>query len=188
MSTSYFFGYGSLVNRRTHGFAPAHRATASGWRRVWAQVPGRPVSLLTVLRDPNCEIEGLIAPVDADGWAALDLREACYDRTDALHDVRHPEQPVEEMAIYVVPEADRMSPDVDHPVLLSYLDVVLQGYLVEFGKEGAERFLASTANWDAPILNDRAAPQYPRAQSLTDAEQRFVDAALSRLGAKVFAE
>ncbi|WP_353473632.1 gamma-glutamylcyclotransferase [Salipiger sp. H15] len=187
MSTSYFFGYGSLVNRRTHGFEPAHRASASGWRRVWARVPGRPVSLLTVLRDPSCEIEGLIAPVDAEGWAALDLREAGYDRTDALRDVRHPAQTVAEMAIYVVPEVDRMAPDTDHPVLLSYLDVVLQGYLDEFGKPGAERFLASTANWDAPILNDRAAPQYPRAQSLSDAERAFVDAALAGLGAKVFA-
>lgn len=187
MSTSYFFGYGSLVNRRTHGFAPVHRASASGWRRVWAQVPGRPVSLLTVVRDAACEIDGLIAPVDADGWAALDLREACYDRTDALRDVRHPAETVDELAIYVVPEADRLPPDAEHPVLLSYLDVVLQGYLVEFGKEGAERFIATTANWDAPILNDRAAPQYPRDQSLTDAERAFVDAALSGLGARILA-
>ncbi|WP_311734971.1 gamma-glutamylcyclotransferase [Alloyangia mangrovi] len=162
-----------------------HRATASGWCRVWAQVPGRPVSLLTVLRDPSCEIEGLIAPVDDDGWAALDLREACYDRTDALRDVRHPAEAVEALAIYVVPEADRMPPDVEHPVLLSYLDVVLQGYLGEFGRQGAERFLATTANWDAPVLNDRAAPQYPRAQTLTDAERAFVDAAISGLGVRV---
>ncbi|MCA0941415.1 gamma-glutamylcyclotransferase [Salipiger pacificus] len=185
MSTSYFFGYGSLVNRRTHGFAPVHRATASGWRRVWAQVPGRPVSLLSVVRDPSCEIEGLIAPVDDAGWAALDLREACYDRTDALQDVRHRAARVEELAIYVVPERNCLPPDAAHPVLLSYLDVVLQGYLGEFGKAGAERFLATTANWDAPVLNDRAAPQYPRAQTLTDAERAFVDAAISGLGVRV---
>ncbi len=65
---------------------------------------------------------------------------------------------------------------------MSYLDVVIQGYLTEFGEEGAARFFETTSGWNAPLLNDRAAPLYPRAQSLTVDETAFIDQALARLG------
>ncbi|MCA0962821.1 gamma-glutamylcyclotransferase [Salipiger bermudensis] len=184
MSSAFFFGYGSLVNRLTHGFAPTHTARARGWRRAWRWTEARDVAFLTAVPDPDCEIEGLIAPVPPDGWAALDLREHAYDRLDALHSVTHEAPGVEQLAIYAIPPERIFAPDARHPVLLSYLDVVVQGYLAEFGAHGADRFFATTTGWEAPILDDRADPRYPRAQRLSDDERCFVDDRLAGLGAR----
>jgi hypothetical protein len=67
----------------------------------------------------------------------------------------------------------------------SYLDVVVQGYLNEFGEAGAALFFATTHGWDAPILNDRKAPLYPRDQVLTRAETGFVDDAIAALACRI---
>jgi hypothetical protein len=60
--------------------------------------------------------------------------------------------------------------------------VVVQGYLREFGVEGADRFFATTHGWDMPICRDREDPVYPRHQRLTNEERGFVDSRLARLG------
>ncbi len=186
MKDAYFFGYGSLVNRLTHGYAPAHRAVATGWRRAWRATPERRVAYLTAVPDPGARIDGLIAPVPPEGWAALDHREAAYDRLHAAHQVAH-EADAADIAIYAIAAERHFPPTPENPVLLSYLDVVLQGYLIEYGRDGAERFLATTTGWDAPILNDRAAPRYSRAQRLSDAETAFVDDALSSMACRLIA-
>lgn len=74
---------------------------------------------------------------------------------------------------------------MQHPVLLNYLDVVVQGYLREYGAEGVARFFATTAGWDAPLLDDRASPIYPRHQRLAPAERALVDDALGQLGVTI---
>lgn len=63
----------------------------------------------------------------------------------------------------------------DHPILLSYLDVVVQGYLRMHGLGGVAHFFETTAGWGLPVLNDRADPIYPRHQSLSVKEQALVD-------------
>ncbi|MHA6346148.1 gamma-glutamylcyclotransferase family protein [Roseivivax sp. CAU 1761] len=186
MTNSFFFGYGSLVNCRTHKHAPAHPARARGWKRAWRAVPDRPLAFLTAVPDPEAEIEGLIAAVPDADWAALDQREEFYDRLDASAVVSHAAEGALRIAIYSVPETRSVAPHRAAPVLLSYLDVVLQGYLDVFGAEGAERFFATTEGWEAPVLDDRRAPLYPRAQTLTDAERAWVDDAMARHRVEVF--
>ncbi|MEB8387519.1 gamma-glutamylcyclotransferase [Rhodobacteraceae bacterium KMM 6894] len=182
---AWFFGYGSLVNRATHHFQNAQPARLTGWRREWRHTNLRPVAFLTVVPDPKGEIDGLIAPVPDGDWAALDLREGAYARTPAAHQVTHPLPHQPHIAVYAIPEGLHGQPSRAHPVLLSYIDVVVQGYLREYGKVGAQRFFDTTGGWDVPILNDRAAPIYPR-HTVLDADQRdFVDAALSRLPAQI---
>ena len=187
MNSAFFFGYGSLVNRQTHLYDPAHPARATGWRRAWRATPDRQVAFLTVIPDPGCAIDGLVAQVPGNDWAALDLREAAYDRLPARHSVTHPAETEAEVAIYAIAPDRLRSPGPDHPVLLSYLDVVLQGYLQVFGTDGADRFMNTTTGWDAPILNDRAAPRYPRAQQLSSAETAYVDGALAALNCRMVA-
>jgi hypothetical protein len=179
MRDAFFFGYGSLVNRATHAYTNAHPATARGWRRVWRHTPIRPVAFLTVHRAPGSAIRGLMAPVPGGDWRALDAREHGYDRVAARGEIDHPLPDAPDVALYVIPEGKHGTPAATHPILLSYLDVVVQGFVREYGPEGAAHFFDTTDGWDAPVLDDRAAPRYPRHQNLDPAETRLVDAALA---------
>lgn len=182
IGNSYFFGYGSLVNRASHSFAGAVPAQLTGWRRIWRHTDLRPVAYLTVVPDAHAEIDGLIAPVPDADWPALDAREAAYIRAPAAHQVRHPLPHSPEIAVYTIPEGMHAAPSRAHPILLSYLDVVVQGYFREFGAAGVQRFFDTTHGWDAPLLDDRSSPHYPRHQSLTDEERELTDRHLDRLG------
>ena len=182
--TPYFFGYGSLVNRATHDYADAHRGRIRGWRRAWRHVAHREVAFLTAIPDADSEIDGLVAGVPGADWAALDLREKSYQRIPA-RDVTHPLSGESDIQIYHAPVHLHAPATVLHPVLLSYLDVVVQGYLREFGEEGVAHFFATTDGWDAPIRDDRAAPVYPRHQRLTPAELRLTDRCLADVGARL---
>ena len=73
-------------------------------------------------------------------------------------------------------------------MLLSYVDVVVQGYLREFGEDGVAQFFATTDGWDAPILDDRADPVYPRHQALTAKERAFTDRHLADVGATLVSD
>ncbi|WP_170397256.1 gamma-glutamylcyclotransferase family protein [Ruegeria arenilitoris] len=185
MADPYFFGYGSLVNLSTHDFPDPHPARLKGWRRVWRHTDLRPVAFLTAVPDPECEIEGMIAHVPKDDWAALDEREWAYDRVPATQAVTHPLTHDVEIAVYAVPHDRHTAPSNHHPLLLSYIDVVVQGYLRAFGPDGVDRFFATTDGWDAPILNDRAEPRYPRHQQLKPAETELVDDRLQQVSAQV---
>jgi hypothetical protein len=188
MSASFFFGYGSLVNKKTHSYEQAHTATAHGWRRAWRYTDLRQVAFLTAVPDPSCSINGLIAHVPNDDWGALDLREAAYARLPATEQIQHKAPGVADIAIYAIDAANMREPDRRHPVLLSYLDVVVQGYLEEFGPDGAAHFFDTTIGWDAPILNDRDQPRYPRAQALEVGQRDVVDSALAKLGCTILTD
>jgi len=186
MSADFFFGYGSLVNRATHAYDNAHRARIRGWRRAWISLPDHGGAVLSAVPDPEAEIEGLVAEVPGRDWTALDRREAGYDRHVVADDLDHEAPHPVRAAIYAVPPARWAGAGRPAPILLSYLDVVVQGYLREFGAGGPARFAATTAGWEAtPILDDRAAPRYPRAQRLSRAEEEAADALIAGTGARV---
>ncbi|MGB7270998.1 MAG: gamma-glutamylcyclotransferase family protein [Albidovulum sp.] len=174
-----FFGYGSLVNRATHDYALATPARLKGWRRIWRHTAQRQLAYLSAEPAVDTEIDGLIAAVPGNDWAVLDLREEAYQRVplaiDAL--VIAPEW-AEAVAIYSVDKAPDAAPV---PILLSYLDVVLQGFLKEFGPDGPLRFFASTTGW-GPILDDRALPRYPRHQVLAPTEMALFDSLIAAHG------
>jgi hypothetical protein len=176
-----FFGYGSLVNRATHGYESVRRARLRGWRRAWRHTALRPVAFLTAVPDPGAEIDGLTASVPAGDWTELDAREAAYLRVPADGLLCEGGEAV----VYHIPEGLHRPADETHPILLSYVDTVVQGYVREFGPGGAERFFDTTLGWEGPVRDDREAPVYPRAQTLTDDERGMVDDALSRLGAVI---
>ncbi|WP_380053796.1 gamma-glutamylcyclotransferase family protein [Falsihalocynthiibacter sp. SS001] len=179
MKNPFFFGYGSLVNQATHSYKNAHTAQITGWRRAWRFTPHHPVSLLTAVPCSDSKIEGLIAEVPNADWQALDARESGYGRhlTTA---VEHKLDYKPEIALYAVPKPDEFQSPNNPGILLSYLDVVVQGYLIEFGEDGVDRFFHTTDGWDTPIIDDRASPQYPRAQELTNAQTALVDSYIAK--------
>ena len=188
MKDPYFFGYGSLVNTATHDFPDPQPARLRGWRRAWRHTDLRPVAFLTAIPDEGSEIDGLIAHVPRGDWDALDAREWAYDRVAVTHLVTHGVARDLDISVYAVPEGRHRVPDSAYPVLLSYLDVVVQGFARVFGEDGVRRFFETTDGWDAPILNDRGIPRYPRHQQLTPGESALVDAELARVGARVVAD
>ncbi|WP_071675950.1 gamma-glutamylcyclotransferase family protein [Nioella nitratireducens] len=184
MSDPFFFGYGSLVNRSTHAYPRAAQATVTGWARAWKKSKLRKVAFLTAVEAHGEEIDGLIAAVPGSDWAALDERERAYDRLPVA-EIRHSHPTLPDIQIYRA-RADHIEHEAgEHVLLLSYLDVVVQGYLREFGVDGAERFFATTHDWTMPICDDRADPVYPRHQNLTNDERAYVDGWIRRIGAEV---
>lgn len=179
MSDPAFFGYGSLVNLATHDYDDPRPATLHGWRRVWRKTTLRKAAYLSVIPDSDSTLHGVIARVPGADWVALDQRETAYQRHDVSETVRHDGQPTQTAVYQVAPE--HISDAEDHPILLSYVDVVVQGYLRVFGKEGVSHFFATTDGWNAPILNDRDDPIYPRHQVLSSAERDLVDAYLAAM-------
>jgi len=184
MKKQFIFGYGSLVHRGTHAYRRTFRANLKGWRREWRHTTLRKVAYLTAVPDPDFEIDGLILGV-AHGEPELESRERAYERTDVTPAVVHSASPAAKVHVYTIPEGRHGKPDEKHPILLSYIDVVVSGYLREFGREGVERFFSSTVGWSAPIRNDRSAPVYPRYQKLTPGEIEVVDIMLERIGAQL---
>ncbi len=182
--TPYFFGYGSLVNRKTHGYPDAHPAEMRGWRRAWVRSAAFDRVFLSVVPDPETAILGLIAAVPGGDWTALDQREAGYARLSSGGAVTHPVASDLDIAHYAVPP-ETQGETTRNTIALTYLDVVVQGFLHEFGTDGVTHFFDTTDGWDTPILNDRAAPVYPRHQSLTAAETALVDQHLDRLSARL---
>lgn len=181
-----FFGYGSLVNRDTHSYTQAARARLEGWRRKWVYTQQRGLAILSVVPDAQTVIDGLIAEVPNADWAALDAREHGYARIASGTSVRHPRTADTLISHYSVPQ-DTWVASSDHRILLSYLDVVVQGYLREYGAGGVADFFATTDGWGTPVLNDRAAPQYPRAKVLTAQETALVDQHLALRGTAIVA-
>ena len=180
-----YFGYGSLVNLDTlrTPYISVHRARLKGWRRVWLSRPKLPddfapdnnVALLSVEPDKNSTIEGLIITDHKSSLPSLDEREALYDRVNLKRSNLHfldgdPLKTDEEVYLYVAqyPPAENKT-----QILRSYLDAVMQGYLTQFSEEGVRSFMATTANFDCEILEDRASPIYPRAVALSAEEQEL---------------
>jgi len=172
------------VNRRTHVYRNAHPATLKGWRRCWRHIADLDTAFLTATPSDGDKIEGLIAAVPGADWAALDKREMFYQRVNT-GSVSHDLTPAPKVQHYHAP-VNLNTPTSDlRPILLSYLDVVIQGYLAEHGVDGVARFFDTTDGWNAPVLNDRSAPRYPRHQVLTKDESLLVDSHLANVGAEI---
>lgn len=182
MPATHVFGYGSLVNTKTHDFANVAPAEISGWRRAWLCTPERDVAYLSVFPEIQSRILGVVAQVPPEAWPALDEREAAYDKHTATPDVKTAANP-DDVAIYAVPARLSEEPTANTPILQSYLDVVLMGYHTHFGDEGVAHFLDTTDGWHTPIVRDRDAPRYPRAQTIDANQAANFDAALIRIGA-----
>ncbi len=177
-----YFGYGSLVNRATHRTAivDAMPARLAGWRRFWRarpDMPGFPAALLTVRPQADAACDGLLVVDRAENLAAVDAREARYRRVPLspaaldLAGVLPRDCPV-----YVYEAVPDLPLHPEPPkILRSYLDAVMQGFLVEHGEDGLRRLVAETEGFDTPIHEDRHAPVYPRAVALSAAEEDLFD-------------
>ena len=180
------FGYGSLVNDQTRH--PRESRTIDcrlkGFRREWRAVttregPGH--CALSIRPDAGSEIDGVLVVEPTRKLPALDKREAQYDRlalqrtqltllrSDPLH-----AQLSKRAIVYRAKRVFREWGSDRAPMMQSYVDVVMKGFLLRFGEAGLRRFMDTTDGWDqVPILADRKKPLYPRAVRLTGEEREF---------------
>ena len=183
-----YFGYGSLVNRATHrtdivDAVPAHLV---GWRRRWmprANNAVYDVAILSVTRDGASTTEGLLVIDRVHNLPAIDEREGDYlRRTIPRNEIAHeadlpPDCPV---YVYEIPEVPGLSFGSQR-ILRSYLDAVLQGFLVEHGEAAVRRFVDETEAFEIGLLDDRDDPMYRRNVNLSSDEQALIDDVLDHL-------
>ena len=193
--TITYFGYGSLVNTKTlEADARVTAGTLAGWRREWRawwRADGDPtlpkVCTLTVARDAASAIQGVMVSEPAHRLETLNRRERRYTRvTEGIASAfRCDERGMSARQGAFLYEADaeiRRWGDRERPILQSYLDCVFAGFFDFWGEEGVRGFVATTHGWQAPVLADRHAPLYPRAQAIEQDRLAFFDDVLTHHG------
>ncbi|TDH36018.1 gamma-glutamylcyclotransferase [Pseudohoeflea suaedae] len=187
-----YFGYGSLVNRATlrTEIVDAYPARLSGYRRVWRPRPadapkfgGIGPAVLTAERCEGAAIDGMLVIDRLENLPAVDERENLYRRNTITSAdlVFAAASPKPDCPLFVYerdyePEAG----GAVSPILRSYLDAVMQGFLRVFGEEGLARFVRETESFDLPIHEDRDDPVYPRSVLLAEGEAELLARILGR--------
>ena len=191
-----YFGYGSLVNDATRnaesfGFAGRLKGYRRRWS-IWTSSAERRafgfggVAALSVTASTESYCDGLLIFDRKDHLPKVDEREAMYDRVrlDLLDFAGTQELPAGiDCYIYVGHAPHTEVADPDYPILQSYVDAVMQGFLDKFGEQGAARFIEETDGWHTPIVQDRDRPFYPRSVTLSFEEQEMIDHYLKKSGA-----
>ena len=175
MTDPYFFGYGSLVNLSTHIYSDPYAAEIFGWRRTWKTTKDGKSALLSIRPSAEDVLFGLIARVPNGDWRALDEREIGYHRQDVTDVIFSEKFKPQICSVYIVSKPAERKKEANSPILLTYLDVVLQGFLQIYGEQGPKDFFATTDSWDRPVLDDRSDPKYPRHQMLSKDETAMVN-------------
>ncbi|HWX83086.1 MAG TPA: gamma-glutamylcyclotransferase family protein [Xanthobacteraceae bacterium] len=184
---SELFGYGSLVNELTLAKKlNARPGRLDNWVREWkhcVEAPFGRVCALTIAREDKVSIQGVYITCPDAEFAELDKREIGYQREILrLDDVKEP-IPTGTTAVVAytsTPSAYRPG-SPEFPIWLSYVEVVLYGYLLVFGAEGVDEFIRTTRGWSAPVIDDRSKPFYPRATKIPNPDRRLIERKLEKI-------
>ncbi|HEX3954877.1 MAG TPA: gamma-glutamylcyclotransferase family protein [Stellaceae bacterium] len=202
--TNFIVGYGSLINsgsRNSTASAPIPaipvRVSASfGYIRSWNDHSLSGFTALGLRKvkpgETGMTINAVLYPVEGTDMSKFDKREGLYTR------VAVPASQIEAIGwqplpaagqfwIYVPmrfdalgkrgpPGEDLPEPDVDHPLLQSYIDLTVEGCL-EYDTDFARELLDTTVGWSRYWLNDREG--LARRPWIRDAKARDVDLLLA---------
>ena len=184
-----YFGYGSLVNPRTlrTKFLGIRRAEAAGWRRVFLpRDANEEMSLLSVRRDEQAAVHGVVVYDLAAHLPSVDEREAGYARQIVdLSRLSIETPPLENVPVFIY-EALAGGPtaeDRQSAILQSYLDAVMQGFRMLYGDDGLRRFIEETDGFETKLWLDRDAPRYARSVALDEGEAAMFDRLVAARGA-----
>lgn len=162
----YLFGYGSLILKESRNIAGKTKesfpARIRGYQRVWGD-RDEEGTYLTIKENSNSTCNGMIVEVPEEELHKFDEREEGQTRKqikiDDIERLEDQNLPGGKYWIYVPNEIQ--TPSEKHPILQSYMDVVLTGCL-EISLDFAKEFIHTTEGWKF-IFNDRKNPLYPRA-------------------------
>lgn len=166
----FILGYGSLINgesrAKTGETGKVWPVKLHGFERHWSVMSVEyGMSSVAVIHAPEKACNGVLVEVPYDQFPLFDERESGYQRAviNANQLTTYQDHPLPEGTYWVYHTEDVIEPHHECPIALSYLDVILSGCL-EHGDDFAQDFLTLTKGWTSPLLNDRKAPRYPRAQ------------------------
>lgn len=193
MTTTYLFGYGSLINSRSRGLtsatSEAFAARLAGLRRGWfAPVAADRITYLAVQRTAGAACNGVIVRVEAANLPSFDAREKSHRRVTLNRSAIEvlDGSALAPGAIWAYECLEAKAPTSDNPIVQSYVDVVLDGCLA-LGDAFAREFVRTTAGWRSPWINDRLHPRYPR-HVPSSADPARIDAILEETGVLAFRE
>jgi hypothetical protein len=178
----FIIGYGSLfrdANRRQTYFqhVPGHLATLDGFERVFDKrsYPMRATSL-GVRQAAGVRLPIVLVEVDIQTFPFFDSREIDngYDQTQIDYSLVKGAEDLQlnendQMILYMPSSRSDQWGHTYHalssreyPVLQSYIDAIIGGFLIEGLSDIARQFMATT-RWDDVVLeNDRKEPRYVR--------------------------
>ena len=121
-------------------------------------------AFLGVYEKEGAVTKGVLVPVSSSAIPEFDRREDGYTRQRLQTEITPlygQEMPVGNLWIYV-PDIERQ-PEIDCPIVQSYVDVILYGCFIEFGRAFAREFVCTTELWEYDWVDDRHDPVYPGA-------------------------
>ncbi len=188
-----FFGYGSLVNELTlskkYDIQPGK---VQNWKREWKHCVDTPfgrVCALTASRARDALIDGVFIRCNELELSQFDEREIGYVRVNIVRSdaVCWSDSLPDRLYIYTSGVESYRVGDLHYPIWLSYVEVVIYGYLQRFGEAGVDRFIESTDGWAAPIIDDRQNPRYPRFIQISEEHRELIETKLRKIPeAKLF--
>jgi len=172
---NFVFGYGSLIcshSRRITVPEQAHKVAtpvvANGVERMWSKRTNRGMTAMGVRFEPDAQCVGVLLPVNETELRSFDKREQGYDRKRLSLDqvdlvsfldptyyqsedhavFVHAKQQKNDrkIALWVYVQRDPLPPTPEHPIVQSYVDVILRGCL-SISEEFAKEFIETTVGW-----------------------------------------
>lgn len=166
----FILGYGSLINgesrAKTGETGDVWPVKLHGFERHWSVMsPDYGMSSVAIIKAAERACNGVLVEVPHDQLPLFDERERGYQRAQIQPSQlsTYLDHELPEGTYWVYHTHKVIEPDHVCPIALSYVDVILSGCL-EHGDDFAQDFLALTKGWQAPLLNDRKQPRYPRVQ------------------------
>jgi hypothetical protein len=181
--TQFIFGYGSLIDSESRNSTaakpvpaiPVRVSAAFGYIRMWNDRSPSGFTALGLRRagpgESGMTINGVIYPIEGQDLSAFDSREKGYVRIEVPH------QDIEAVSWQALPPQGKIwayipdlagrppglqlqPPDVEYPLLQSYIDIVIEGGL-EYGQDFAREIIETTDGWSQYWLNDRQLARRP---------------------------
>lgn len=176
MAQQFIFGYGSLVNsqsrqktvERAVPAIPARISPDFGYRRGWFfRANSIKVTLLGIERvEQGSSINGVIFPVTDQELIQWDRRESGYNRIQVdSHKIEllYPLVLSDTAKVYIYVPSEKYTttlPAVDYPLVQSYIDLCVSGFL-EYHRDFAREFIETVFAWSPYWLNDRVMARRP---------------------------
>lgn len=185
-------GYGSLMNqssRETYNNINSLclPVKVHGWKREWVtRSVAEQQTYVGAIQAQNSVINAQAVPSVIDQM--LLKREVDYRfveiQPDSVQFTREvcPEirQKINNSNIYICESLLIEAPTKKFPVYQSYLDTCLAGCIEVGGEMEATAFMRSTSGWPSfGVIDDRAAPRYPRVGHISKESYEIIDSVLS---------